>query len=121
MEVDDGKGRRLFEDIPIALPDIPSNSTRHLRREGNVVTVIWTPTHDDNKWKKIAKERAQQATGSKARPPTQRPGMRSTMLNAAQAKRGPTRSLPEKVGVHSKRVDTALPYQADIPGGSTID
>ncbi len=85
------------------------DSIRHLRREGNTVTVIWTPARDDNKWKKIAKERAQQATGSKARPPTQRLGMRTTLLNAARAKRGPPRSLPEKVGVHSKRVDTALP------------
>jgi hypothetical protein len=31
------------------------------------------------------------------------------MLNNARAKRGTTRSLPEKVGKHSKRVDIALP------------
>jgi hypothetical protein len=35
--------------------------------------------------------------------------MKSTMLNNARAKRGTTRSLPEKVGKHSKRVDIALP------------
>jgi ribonuclease HI len=85
------------------------NFIRRLRKEGNTVTVIWTPAHDENKLKKIAKDRAQKATGPKARPPTQRPGMKSTMLNAARAKRGPTRYLPEKVGSHSKRVDTALP------------
>lgn len=73
------------------------------------LTLTWTPAHDDNKWKRIAKDRAQKATGSKARQPTQRPGMKSTMLNAARAKRSTTRSLPEKVGSHSKRVDTALP------------
>jgi hypothetical protein len=84
-------------------------SIRHLRREGNAVTVIWTPAHDENKLKKIAKEKAQKATGLEARVQTQRPGMKSTMLNAARAKRGTTRSLPEKVGLHSKRVDTALP------------
>src|SRR5260370_37683242 len=49
------------------------------------------------------------AIGSKAWPPTQRPGMKSTMLNNARAKRGTTRSLPEKVGINSKKVDTALP------------
>ncbi|KIW36758.1 uncharacterized protein PV06_11053 [Exophiala oligosperma] len=35
--------------------------------------------------------------------------VRSTMLNAARAKRCTSRSLPDKVGTHSKRVDTALP------------
>jgi hypothetical protein len=33
----------------------------------------------------------------------------ATTLNVARAKRGPTKSLPEKVGKLSKRVDTALP------------
>src|SRR6201996_292139 len=85
------------------------NFIRRLRKEGNTVTVIWTPAQDENKLKKIAKDRAQKATGAKARPPTQRPGMKSTMLNNARAKRGTTRNLPEKVGRHSKRVDIALP------------
>lgn len=85
------------------------NSIRHLRREDNAVTVMYAPAHDDDKWKKIAKEKAQMATSSKAGLPTQRPGMKSTMLNAARAKRSPTRSPLEKVGIHSKRVDTALP------------
>jgi hypothetical protein len=35
--------------------------------------------------------------------------MKSTMLNNARAKRGTTRNLPEKVGIHSKKVDAALP------------
>ena len=37
------------------------------------------------------------------------PRARSTTLNVARAERGPTRSLPEKVGKLSKRVDIALP------------
>jgi exonuclease III len=85
------------------------NSIRQLRREGNTVTVIWTPVHDENKLKKIAKEKAQKATGPGAQVQTQRPGMKSTMLNATRSKCSPTRCLPEKVGKHSKRVDTALP------------
>jgi hypothetical protein len=85
------------------------NSIRQLRKEGNAVTVIWTPVYDENKLKKIAKEKAQKATCPEARPQTQRPGMKSTMLNAARSKRGTTRCLPENVGKHSKRVDIALP------------
>jgi exonuclease III len=85
------------------------NSIRQLQKEGNVVTVIWTPVYDENKLKKIAKEKAQKATCPEARLKTQRPGMKSTMLNAARSKRGTTRCLPEKVGKHSKRVDIALP------------
>jgi Reverse transcriptase (RNA-dependent DNA polymerase) len=85
------------------------NSIRWLQREGNVVTVMWIPKDDDNKLMKIAKDKAQKATGPETRPQTQRPGMKSTMLNAARAKRGTTRCLPEKVGSHAKRVDIALP------------
>jgi ribonuclease HI len=85
------------------------NSTRRLQRKGNTVAVIWTPAHDDNKLKKFAKDRAQKATGPGSQAQKQRPGMKSTMLNAARAKRGTTRCLPEKVGLHSKRVDKALP------------
>ena len=39
---------------------------------------------------------------------TQIPRIQSTTLNLARSKRGTTKSLPEKVGRHSKRVDTAL-------------
>jgi ribonuclease HI len=85
------------------------DSIRRLRQDGNTVTVIWTPASDDNKLQKYAKDRAQKATGPKTRPPKQRPGMKSTMLNNARAKRGITKSLGEKVGIHSKKVDAALP------------
>ncbi|KIW36621.1 uncharacterized protein PV06_11134 [Exophiala oligosperma] len=65
------------------------NSMRHLQKEGNAVTVLWTPPHGVSKWQKVAEKKAQKATESKtARPPTQRPRMRSTMLNAARAKPG---------------------------------
>ena len=57
----------------------------------------------------MAKTRTHKTTGPEGRVQNQRPGMKSTMLNAARAKRGTTRSLPEKVGMHSKRVDSALP------------
>lgn len=54
-------------------------------------------------------EKAQEATRSGALPQIHLPGMKSTTLNAARSKRGTTRGLPEKVGMHSKRVDAALP------------
>ena len=85
------------------------NAIRRLRRKGNAVTVVWTPAYEDNKLKKIAKDRAQKATGPDFQPRNQRPGMRSTMLSAARAKRGTTTCLPEKVGSYSKRLDVALP------------
>jgi hypothetical protein len=42
-------------------------------------------------------------------PRTPLPRVRSTTLNVARAVQGTARSLPEKVGKLSKRVDTALP------------
>ena len=84
-------------------------SIRQLRRDGNNVTLMWIPKDDDNKLMKIARGKAQKATGPGSQPQTLRTGMKSTMLNAARAKQGTTRCLPEKVGSHSKRVETALP------------
>jgi ribonuclease HI/exonuclease III len=85
------------------------NTISQLRKDGNAVTVRWIPAHDENKLKKIAKEKAQKATRPEAQLQRQQPGMKSTMLSAARTKRGTTRCLPEKVGKHSKRVDIALP------------
>lgn len=67
------------------------------------------PAHDENKLKKIAKEKAQPATGPGVECKHNDLGMKSTMLHAARAKRGTTTSVPKKVGVHSKIVDIALP------------
>ncbi|RYP73404.1 hypothetical protein DL771_003672 [Monosporascus sp. 5C6A] len=73
-----------------------------------MVTVMWIPSDDENELKKIAKEKAQEATRPGSVPQEQPPGMKSTMLNAARSTRGTTSGLPEKVGKHSKRVDIAL-------------
>jgi ribonuclease HI len=85
------------------------NAIRQLRKDGNAVTAIWIPTHDGDKLKKTAKEKAKKATRPEAQLQTQRPGMKSTMLSAARSKRGTTSCLPEKVGKYSKKVDIALP------------
>ena len=57
----------------------------------------------------MAKQKAKATTQRHATPQTQLPCMRSTTLSMARSKQSTTRSLPEKVGKHSKRVDTALP------------
>jgi hypothetical protein len=79
-----------------------------LRKDGNTVTIRWLPTGKDRLWG-IAKGEAKQATQQGAVPEAQTPRMRSTTLNIAWTKRGISNHLPDKVGAHSKRVDTALP------------
>ena len=84
-------------------------SIRKLRRENNVITVVWLPSGEDDELWIRAKQKAKEATRQGTGPQTQLPRVRSTTLNVARAKRGTTRSLPDKVGKHSKKVDTALP------------
>jgi hypothetical protein len=82
---------------------------RALRREGNTLKVIWLPSSEENELLKLAKGRAKAATRQGATPQTQLPNMRSTTLRVARAKRDTAKTLPEKVGKYSKRIDTALP------------
>jgi hypothetical protein len=84
-------------------------SIRILRKNGNVMAIMWTPASEENKLLKLAKEKAREATQQGATPQTQTPRVQSTTLNVARSKLGASRSLPEKVGKHSKRVDAALP------------
>jgi len=83
-------------------------SIRTLRKNRNVITIMWTPSSEENKLLKLAKEKAREATQRGATPQTQIPRMQSTTLNVARSKLGTSKSLPEKVGKHSKRVDAAL-------------
>ena len=84
-------------------------SIRKLKRENNVITVVWLPSGEDAELWTRAKQKAKEATRQGTESQTQLPRARSATLNVARAKRGATRSLPEKVGKFSKRVDTALP------------
>ena len=84
-------------------------SIRALRRNGNVIKVLWIPSSGENELLNLAKEKAREATREGATPQTQTPRMRSTTLNIARTKRGTSSCLPDKVGKHSKRVDAALP------------
>lgn len=79
------------------------------REAGNTISVVWIPTSAESELLKIAKDKAREATQQNARQQAQEPRMRSTTLRVARAKRASTKSLPEKVGRHSKRVDTTFP------------
>ena len=82
---------------------------RTLRKNGNMMAIMWNPPSEENEVLKLAKEKAREATQRGATPQTQTPRMKSTTLNVARFKLGTNKSLPEKVGKHSKRVDAALP------------
>ena len=57
----------------------------------------------------VTKEQARAATHEDALVQVQVPRMKSTTLNLAQSQVNPGNSLPENVGKHVKRVDSALP------------
>ena len=80
-----------------------------LWRNGNRVVFMWTPRSKEDKLLKLAKEKARQATQQGATPQVQTSRMRSTSLKLARSRLEIGKSLPEKVGKLSKRVDTALP------------
>lgn len=80
-----------------------------LRDNGNMVKVLWLASSGENELLKHAKEEARKATQQGNRPEKQCSSMRSTTLGIAQSKVPTTRTLPEKIGKHSKRVDSALP------------
>jgi hypothetical protein len=82
---------------------------KRLRRNGNLITILWVPTSEDNKLLGLAKEQARAATQEDATPYTELPRMKSTALNMARSQVGTSEGLPEKVGKHAKRVDAALP------------
>ena len=73
-----------------------------------MITILWLPSSEEHKLQKLAKEQAKAATRQGATPQTQLPRMRSITLSVARSTQNSTRSLPEKVGKYSKRVDTAL-------------
>ena len=80
-----------------------------LQRHGNQISVRWVPTSEDNKLLGMAKEHARAATQENAISQVQVPKMKSTTLKIARAQAIPSRKLPEDIGRHSSRVDTALP------------
>jgi hypothetical protein len=80
-----------------------------LKKKCNTITAVWLPKGADEELWACAKEKAKEATRQGTRPQTPLPRARSTTLNIARAALGATRSLPEKTGKLSKKVDIALP------------
>ncbi|KAI2734223.1 hypothetical protein DTO013E5_10100 [Penicillium roqueforti] len=83
--------------------------TSRMQRHGNQISVRWIPTSEDNKLLGLVKEQARAATQEDAILQGQVPKMKSTTLKIARAQAVPKSELPENVGRHSRRVDTALP------------
>ncbi|KAI1676079.1 hypothetical protein KJE20_14336 [Pyrenophora tritici-repentis] len=79
-----------------------------LRRDGNMVTVLWLPASEESELASLAKQEARMATKLTASIQTQLPRMRSTAHNIAR-KQGIAKKVPAEVGAYSKRIDTALP------------
>ncbi len=85
------------------------DAMKAVRNAGNTISIVWIPRSAENELLKIAKGKAKEATKPDAIRQAQEPGMRSTTLRIAWAKRLSRTSLPERVGRYSKRVDAALP------------
>jgi len=80
-----------------------------LRGDGNRVNLIWLPRDSELKIQKTAKMSARYATEPYMTP---RRGMikaKTTILNRTRADLRMERKLPDGVGRHSRRVDSALP------------
>jgi ribonuclease HI len=82
---------------------------RRLQKNGNRISVLWIPTKEDNNLLGLAKEQARAATQEDAVTQKQVPRMKSTTLNLARSQAAASSELPDNVGRHSRRVDTALP------------
>jgi ribonuclease HI len=82
---------------------------KRLRRNGNHINFRWVPTSADNKLLGLARQQARNATQKDTVPQESVPRMKSTTLNLARSQAATINDLPENVGKHVKRVDTALP------------
>jgi ribonuclease HI len=82
---------------------------RRLQKNGNRISVLWIPRKEDNNLLGLAQEQARAATQEDAVTQKQVPRMKSTTLNLARSQAAASSELPDNVGRHSRRVDTALP------------
>ena len=85
------------------------NSMEALQRDKNRVNIVWLPSRAELKVQRIAKTSARQATEPYATPRRTSVKAKSTILNQTRAELRSERRLPEGVGRHSRRVDSALP------------
>ncbi|KAF5725014.1 reverse transcriptase [Fusarium mundagurra] len=80
-----------------------------LRRDGNRVNLVWLPANGELKIQKIAKMSAHEATKPYVTPRGGAVKAKTTILNRMRADLKSERKLPEGVGKHSRKVDSALP------------
>lgn len=85
------------------------NNFKRFWKSDNIILVVWIPSSDQNKTLKLAKREARQASKQGSTPRRQVPVMQSTTLNPERRKMEAERSLPDRVGKHTKRVDAAFP------------
>lgn len=79
-------------------------------REGyNRVLLMWVPAQQEFPLGKEAKRAARRATEAGRLPQKQFHNAKSTIINVAKAKRRIDKALPNGVGRHLKKIDTALP------------
>ncbi|KAF5973804.1 reverse transcriptase, partial [Fusarium bulbicola] len=80
-----------------------------LRGDGNRVNLIWLPRDSELKIQKTAKMSARYATEPYMTPQRRMIKAKTTILNRTRADLRMERKLPDGVGRHSRKVDSALP------------
>jgi hypothetical protein len=85
------------------------DAVEKLRRDGNRVNLIWLPPDSELKIQKIAKTSARHATEPYMTPQRGFAKAKTTILNRTRADLRMERKLPDGVGRHSRKVDSALP------------
>jgi ribonuclease HI len=85
------------------------DAVEKLRQNGNRVNIIWLPSKSELKIQKIAKMSARHATEPYVTPRKGAVKAKTTILSRTRADLRSERKLPEGVGRHSRKVDSALP------------
>jgi hypothetical protein len=85
------------------------DEVRELREGYNRVLLMWVPAQHEFHLGKEAKRAARRATEAGRLLQKQFHNAKSTIINVAKAKRRIDKTLPNRVGKHMKKIDTALP------------
>ncbi|KAJ6436910.1 reverse transcriptase [Purpureocillium lavendulum] len=95
------------------------DSIEALRRNGNMVAVLWIPTSAENRLLQSAKAQERDAAKEGANLTLKFPRMRSTTLGLARSVHCVVRDIPDDVGRFSRQVDAR--FQASIPCSCTTN
>ncbi|KAG7000436.1 Retrovirus-related Pol polyprotein from type-1 retrotransposable element R1 [Fusarium oxysporum f. sp. conglutinans] len=85
------------------------DAVEKLRGSGNRINIIWLPSNGELKIQKTAKMSARHATEPYMTPQRGMTKAKTTILNRTRADLRTERKLPDGVGMHSRKVDSALP------------